>query len=85
MISQSEIREFLELSPFQQVGYLCHCIKCWTSVPRFYIAIKLVRLFHWLRLDWVGNWIGHISGLNKRLVQEFPDLASEEQRARYLN
>lgn len=81
----ANIKQFLELNPIEQVLYICHLINCWTSVPRFYIAIKLVRLFNWLGLDSVGNWIGHVSGLTKRLIQQFPELASAELRAKYLD
>lgn len=85
IFSLKNILEFLQLSPLNQILYLCYCINCWTSVPRFYVAIKLIRLFHCLQMDFLGNWVGHVSGLNKRLVQQFPDLANDEMRARYLD
>lgn len=85
IFARENIKQFLELNPIEQVFYLGYLINCWTSVPRFYIAIKLARLFHWLGLHSVSNWIGHVSGLTKRLVQQYPDLADDEMRAKYLD
>jgi hypothetical protein len=85
IFSKKNIRDFLEANPIEQVLYVCHLLNAWTSGYRFYIAIKLVRLFNWLRMPWAGDWVGHVSGLSKRLTQEFPDIASEEMRAKYLD
>jgi len=65
-----------------RIFYSFYCIKCWTSIPRFYLAIKLIRLCHFLNLDGVGNWIGEVSGLSARLKEVFPDLFTDHKTER---
>jgi len=73
------------LTIFDRISYGFYCINCWTSIPRFYTAIKLIRLCHFLNIDWLGNWIGEISGLTARLKEVFPDIYScfETERSRF--
>ncbi len=40
-----------------------------TQVMPFYIVIKLVRFLHLFRLDFIGNWLGEVSGINARLKE----------------
>lgn len=85
IFSRENLKQFLDLNPIEQIQYLSHLLNAWTSVPRFYIAIKLVRLLQSLGLNAVGDWIGHVTGLTKRLVQQFPDLADDKMRVKYLD
>ena len=41
---------------------------------RWYIAIKLVMIFHWLSMDNVSDWFGKITGLEARIIKLFPTL-----------
>lgn len=40
-----------------------------TSVIPFYLVIKLARLFHFFHLDFIGNWLGEVTGINSRLKE----------------
>lgn len=80
----TELRQFFELPILDGLAYLLHLAAAWTSVPRFWLAIKTIRFCHLLGMDGVGDLVGHYSGLTKRLVQQFPHLADQEMRDRYL-
>ena len=41
---------------------------------RWYIAIKLVVIFHWLGMDDVSDWFGKVTGLKGRIITLFPTL-----------
>lgn len=33
----------------------------------YFLLIKLVRFFHYIHADFIGNWIGNTTGLNPLL------------------
>ena len=39
---------------------------------RWLIPIKLVRIFHWLGMEKVSDWLGKITGLSARIITLFP-------------
>ena len=41
---------------------------------RWYIAIKIVVIFHWLGMDDVSDWFGKVTGLSARIITLFPTL-----------
>ena len=42
------------------------------SFLRWYIPIKLVVIFHWLRMEAMSDWFGKITGLEARLIELCP-------------
>ena len=41
---------------------------------RWYIPIKLIKIFHWLGMENMSDWFGKITGLEARLIEHFPTL-----------
>lgn len=66
----SELIEFLNLSPLDQVRYSLHCLNAWTSAPRNYVVIKLVRILSFLKLEKASFYVLLYSGLLKRIMDK---------------
>ena len=64
----------MNITFLDKVLYAGYCIKCWTSAPRFYVAIKLVRLFTMVGMERLADFVSDSSGLSARLFEVFPEL-----------
>ena len=72
----------MNITLLDRVLYAGYCIKCCTSVLRFYVAIKLVQFFTIVGMERLADFISDSSGLSARLLEVFPELFNERSELR---